>query len=292
MTVTLHNDLLTVAIEDKGAQLASILGADGVQYLWQGDPEIWARRAPILFPIIGRLKGGQYTLGDRTYTIGQHGFARDMVFAVTEQSDTSVSFQLTDTQQTRLVYPFAFRLTVTYSLEGSRLTKHHLVENCSDTTMYYELGAHDGFRAPLAAGERMSDYAVRLPGLDAIRPYGMDGACMLTPQGKSYPLSNGRMPLTPATYGLDTVVLPCPLQGRVMLVDGLDRPRVTLECAQFPYLGIWTQNKPFPTNYVCIEPWSTLPDAVFCGRGLADKPGIRILAPGACEALAYTTVFE
>lgn len=292
MIVTIANECLTVGIEDFGAQLASVRSHSGTEYLWQGDADIWARRAPILFPILGRLKDNTYLLQGQPYTIPTHGFARDMVFEVVEQSPTRASFRLTDTPETRKVYPFAFSLTVTYALEGSRLTKSHRIENHSSVEMLYELGAHDGFQAPLSQGEKMGDYAIRLPGLDAIAPYGMDEACMVTPKGDSIPLTEGRMPLTPATYGLDTVILDQPPQARAVLADGQDRPRVTVDFGDFAYLGIWTQNKPFDTNYVCIEPWTTLPDATFVGRELGDKAGIRRLAPGASEVLAYTTTFE
>lgn len=292
MIVTIANECLTVDIEDFGAQLASVRSHSGTEYLWQGDADIWARRAPILFPILGRLKDNTYLLQGQPYTIPTHGFARDMVFEVVEQSPTRASFRLTDTPETRKVYPFTFSLTVTYALEGSRLTKSHRIENHSSVEMLYELGAHDGFQAPLSQGEKMGDYAIRLPGLDAIAPYGMDEACMVTPKGDSIPLTEGRMPLTPATYGLDTVILDQPPQARAVLADGQDRPRVTVDFGDFAYLGIWTQNKPFDTNYVCIEPWTTLPDATFVGRELGDKAGIRRLAPGASEVLAYTTTFE
>ena len=60
----------------------------------------------------------------------------------------------------------------------------------------------------------------------------------------------------------------------------------------FPYLGLWTQDKPFDTNYVCIEPWTTLPDGTFVGRALADKQGIRTLEAGQSETLTYTTLFD
>ena len=292
MIVTIANECLTVDIEDFGAQLASVRSHSGTEYLWQGDADIWARRAPILFPILGRLKDNTYLLQGQPYTIPTHGFARDMVFEVVEQSPTRASFRLTDTPETRKVYPFAFSLTVTYALEGSRLTKSHRIENHSSVEMLYELGAHDGFQAPLSQGEKMGDYAIRLPGLDAIAPYGMDEACMVTPKGDSIPLTEGRMPLTPATYGLDTVILDQPPQARAVLVDSQDRPRVTVDFSQFPYLGIWTQAKPFDTNYVCIEPWSTLPDATFVGRELKEKAGIRSLQPGGVEELSYTTTFE
>lgn len=292
MIVTLNNEFLTVEIEDVGAQLASITAKDGTQYLWQGDPDIWPRRAPLLFPILGRLKDSQYTLGEEVYTIPTHGFCRDALFAVEQHSETSVSFRLTDSEETRKVYPFSFVLTVTYTLEENRLIKAHKVENHSQQTMYYELGGHDGFRAPLAEGEKMSDYAVRIPGLEAIQPYAMNEELMLIPKNVIVPLHDGRIALKPSVYGQDTVILDQFPQSKAVLVDGQDRPRVTMEFGDFSYLGIWTMDKDFDTNYVCIEPWTTLPDGTFVGRGLKDKAGIRALEPGQSETLTYTTTFE
>lgn len=293
MIVTLQNECLTVDIEDLGAQLASVRNHHGTEYLWQGDADIWARRAPILFPILGRLKDNTYLLDGVAHKIGQHGFARDCIFELVEHSDTQAVFRLTDNAETRRLYPFSFSLTITYTLEGNRLTKNHRVKNRSEQVMYYELGVHDGFRAPLEENETMAQYAIRLPGLDdAITPYGMDEQAMVTPKGESIPLENGRLSLTPATYNLDTVILDQPPKARAVLVDGQDRPRVTVDFPQFPYLGIWTQDKPFDTNYVCIEPWSTLPDATFVGRELKEKAGIRSLQPGQAEELSYTTTFS
>ena len=118
MLVTISSSALTVKIEDLGAQLASVRSPDGTEYLWQGDPNIWARRAPILFPVLGRLRDSRYLLDGVPYTIPTHGFARDSVFTVVDQAPDSVSFQLTDSPETQVCYPFAFSLTVTYTLPG------------------------------------------------------------------------------------------------------------------------------------------------------------------------------
>ena len=285
MICTIQNQCLTVQVEDLGAQLASIRTPDGEEYLWQGNPDIWARRAPILFPFIGRLREGSYDLDGTAYAISTHGFARDMAFTVTEQGPDRVSLRLTDTPETRAVYPFAFGLTVTYALEGNRLVKSHRVENRSDRDMLYELGAHDGFRVP----GPMKEWSVRLPGLEAVRLYGMDGQLMVTPPGEPVPLTEGALPLTPASFGLDTLILDSPPGARAVLTDPLGRPRVAVTFLDFPYLGLWTADKPFDTGYVCIEPWSSLPDATFVGRELGDKAGVRRLAPGESETLSYTT---
>lgn len=292
MIYTLQSEILTVEIEDLGAQLASIRTKDGTEYLYQGNPEVWARRAPILFPIIGRLQNNTYLLNGVSYTISNHGFARDMVFSVVSHSVHSVTFQLKDTPETKKVYPFSFVLTVTYTLEENRLTKSHTIENCSDDTMYYELGAHDGFQAPLSSNESMGDYSILLPNVTAIQPYGMNEHCMLTPKLPPIPTPDSRIALTPATYHLDTVVLDRTDPATVILCDSHQNPRVTVEYQDFPYLGIWTQAKPFDTNYVCLEPWSSLPDAVFAGRELSEKVGICALQPSQRETLTYTVSFS
>ena len=64
MIVTIQNECLTVDIEDLGAQLASVRNHHGTEYLWQGDADIWARRAPILFPVLCGLKDNTYLLDD------------------------------------------------------------------------------------------------------------------------------------------------------------------------------------------------------------------------------------
>ena len=201
MTYTLSNDLLTVSIQDAGAQLCSVRSAGGTEYLWQADPAVWGRHAPLLFPLIGRLQDSQYTLDGRAWSISTHGFARDAQFQVSEQGPTALSFQLEDSEETRRVYPFSFVLTVTYTLEGSRLTKAHRVENRSAVPMLYELGGHDGFRTPLEPGETMADYAVTISGVEELRPYGMDSRCMLTIGEARFPLEEGASPCLPGPSG-------------------------------------------------------------------------------------------
>ena len=292
MVYEIHNEFLSVKIEDAGAQLASVKDRTGTEYLWQGDPDIWPRRAPLLFPIIARLKDNRYLLEGEAWTIPTHGFCRSAPFTVAEQAEDRISFRYRDTEETRKVYPFAFSLTVAYHLEGRSLKKTHTVENPGNKPMPYELGGHDGWRAPIGGGERMDDYAIRFPGVEEIQPYGMDAENMITPKTEIYRLNNGRMPLKPSVYGLDTIILDALPQRRAILEDGGGKPRLSVEFNDFPYLGVWTAAKDFDTNYVCIEPWTTLPDAVFAGRELTEKAGIRILQPGHSETLSYSVTIH
>ena len=291
--IILKNEVLTAAIDEKGAQLCSVKGADGTEYIWQADPKVWGRHAPLLFPVIGRLKDSRYTLEGKTYTIGAHGFARDAMFEVAEQSETSVSLRITDTPETLEKWPFRFALTVTFTLEGNTLRKTCKVDNRDDRTMYYEIGSHDGFNAPNCPGETMSDWAIRIPGVEVLEPYGMDESFMMTPKGeRKIDLEGGRIPLKPMTYGLDTIVLSDLPVRKAQLVDGAGKARVTMEFEDYDYLALWTMDLPMDTNYVCIEPWTTMPDAVFVGRDLSEKAGIRTLEPGQSEERTYLTRFE
>ena len=59
----LENKDLKIAIKNHGAELSSIQKkATNTEYLWQADPAYWGRHAPVLFPIVGRLKEDMLSL--------------------------------------------------------------------------------------------------------------------------------------------------------------------------------------------------------------------------------------
>lgn len=292
MNITLKNDKLTVVISTLGAEIQSMTTPSGTELMWQADPAIWGRHAPLLFPIIGRLKDQQYTLEGKVIKISQHGFARDTEFTVDQQSDTSVAFSITDSPETKKVYPFSFRLSITYRLKDNVLEKVHTVTNRSDCVMPYEIGGHDGYRTTLNPGESMADYAIEFPGQTEIHPFQMDEHCFLTPEKLSYPLVDGKLPMPPKVLGLDTVVLEKLPVNRVTLSNCKNPIRLTVEFADFDYLGIWTMPMDFDTHYVCIEPWTTLPECTFVSSELSGKAGIRLLQPGQTESLSYTVTVE
>src|SRR4051812_44432303 len=115
----LFNDQLQIVIAEKGAELQHIIRKDSqLEYLWNADPAFWAKKSPVLFPIVGTLKNNTYTYKGKNYTLGRHGFARDHVFTIEEQTNTRVVFTLTDTEHTLPVYPFNFKFSVVYTLDG------------------------------------------------------------------------------------------------------------------------------------------------------------------------------
>ena len=86
MQYTIENELFTVVIDSKGAELSSMRSkASGTEYVWQADPSIWARHAPILFPFVGRLK-------DKTYTVLCEGYAKDGVLNGRTEGNVMIEF--------------------------------------------------------------------------------------------------------------------------------------------------------------------------------------------------------
>ena len=57
MQATIHNEFLTLTVDTHGAEAVSLKNAAGQEMLWQADPAVWKRHAPILFPWTGKLTG-------------------------------------------------------------------------------------------------------------------------------------------------------------------------------------------------------------------------------------------
>ena len=290
-TFVLENGALSVIISPVGAELQSVV-CGGVERMWSGDPAVWGRRAPLLFPLIGRLRDGWYANGGRRVDAPMHGFCRDRLFSAEQVSDVRVRFETASDERIRAVYPFDFRLTVDFTLEGSSIVKSHTVENLGDVPLPFELGGHEAYATRLLPGEHMADYFARFEGADALEMFGMDGEGILALPKIEVPLEAGRLTKTPEQLGIDTIVLENVPGSRVTLASTANPYEVEVEFPDFPYLGIWTKAGQDDARYLCLEPWSALPDAHFSPRELAEKPGVRVLAPGERATLAYRMTFR
>ncbi len=293
MTYTIENEKFSVSIDSRGAELCSMRSKQtGIEYVWQAEPSIWARHAPVLFPIIGRLKDKTYSVGGKSYQITQHGFGRDLEFACAEQTDTSIALMLTPNEYTRSMYPFDFAFTVRYTLEGNTLKKQHITTNCGDTDMYYEVGGHDAYNVALEPNETMEDYYVDFGSGDAIYPLINDDALMITKDKRTVPLKDGKLFLSGELFKLDALILDDCQPRTVSIRSKKSKHVICMKFENFPYLGIWSKYTGANTNYVCIEPWSTLPDANYLDHALENKIGVRRLAPKSNEILTFTTTVE
>ena len=155
--LTLRSSGIETTIKAHGAELCSLKDAQGNELIWQAGTA-WPRHAPLLFPIVGRLKNDQLRHQGATYPMTQHGFARDQLFEWGERDTTACSLTLRDSAVTRAHYPFAFRLAVTYRLQAADLDVTLAITNTGDEMLPASIGAHPAFNWPLVEGVAKESY--------------------------------------------------------------------------------------------------------------------------------------
>ena len=86
MLYTLENEKFKIIANNNGAELSSISSKeDGIEYLWNGNKKYWGYHAPVLFPIVGKVKDGIYRVDGKEYNLPQHGLARVSEFELIEK---------------------------------------------------------------------------------------------------------------------------------------------------------------------------------------------------------------
>ena len=277
MLYHIENEHLFCAVDDQGAQLHSLQDrAGGTEYLWQGDPAVWYGQAPVLFPIVGRLKDDKFRWQGREYTLPKHGFARKSAFRLLECKGAQVSFILESDEKKRECYPFEFALQLDYRLEGRALVAEATVKNQGESEMYFSIGAHPGFNC--AMGD-----ILRFDQPETLDSLWIDEEAMLA--GGSYPVLQNATDITlhAHLFDKDALILKDIKSKHVTLVRN-NKPCIKFDIGGAPVLGLWA--KP-GAAYVCIEPWYGLNDSGEYTPDLSQKPLIQRLAPGGAFVQAW-----
>lgn len=278
MLHTIQNKHLTVTVEEAGAQLRSIQGKDGTEYLWQGDDRYWKNRAPNLFPYVGRLKEGYYHLDGQTYRMQIHGIAPYKDFHLVSNDGNRMVLEMTDDMDTLQQYPRQFAFRVIYELKDSALQICYEVENRDERIMYFGLGGHPGFNVPLVPGKSFEDYRLRFEETADCREVILTPDCFITDMTRPFHLEEGTtLPLRHALFDNDAIVLTQMARSICLEAEGDDHS-VTVSYPQMPYLGLWHRPKT-DAPYVCIEPWCSLPSGTEV-TVFENKKDLLSLAPG------------
>lgn len=289
--IELTNDILTLHIQEKGAEMCSLIkNTNKQEYIWKGDPQYWKRHAPVLFPIVGSVWNGEYRIDEQVYHLSQHGFARDLDFEVLETSDNKAVFQLKSSPDTLKVYPYEFILKITWQLTGNSVKVTWTVENPTDETIYFQIGAHPAFNYP--------DFNV----YDAVRGYFKTGSdkiiyrllgekgCLNTRKSYTLHSENGLYSLRHYLFDNDALVIENGQTGAVTLLDKQQKPYLTVKF-DAPVLGLWSPaGKKAP--FMCIEPWYGRCDEEHYAGDFRRKAWMNELAPHKVFEKSYTVVIE
>lgn len=282
MLTRIANEHLTVDVSSLGAEMQSLTSSDGREWLWDGDAAFWAGRSPILFPIVGKAPDNRLTIDGTSYEMNQHGFARRSEFALVESSAEKCRYELTASDATRAVYPFAFRLAVDHLLDGRTLTIAAEVANLDDKLLPFGIGFHSAFPWPLPGAGRLHHTITLDNGAEPALVRIENG--LRRPHKLASPFHQGHLVLDPAFFEEDAMIFP-EGAGEGLTYGAEGGPALKFRFENLPNLALWT--KP-GAPFLCVEPWhGTAPEAG-AGDDIADRPYTLSLAPGGTARFAFS----
>lgn len=283
----IKNEELTAKINTHGAELVSLIcNATGKEYIWNADEAFWKRSSPVLFPFVGCTRNLSYTYEGKEYPMTQHGFARDMEFDINFKEDTEIWFQVTETEETKKIYPFEFVLMLGYVLEGDSLHVKWKVVNEGSKTMYFSIGAHPAFFCPSHEGEKQTDCMLRFDCKSGFT-YGLVNNDGLVVSDSNYlTLDNGEVPIDEHFFDEGAYIIENDQTHAIALVGSDHKAYVTVKF-DAPLVGVWSPPKK-SAPFVCIEPWYGRCDrADFMGE-LSEREWGNVLEPRQTFEACYT----
>ena len=290
MNAVLSNSLLQIEVSAHGAELTSILSLpDRKEYLFDADAKYWGRHAPILFPIVGSLKDKKLVINGQDWPMGQHGFARDMDFIQSLQSENSVCFTLESNGETEAKYPYDFRLTVCYELSGAEIRVNWHVENTGDQTMHYQIGGHPAFYCPVDSFlEKQSDYYLKFDTEEPIRYRLLNENGLLLDETYELLTDDGCFNIPETLFDRDALIVEGTQSKEVSLCRPDKKPYLSV-LFDAPLYGIWSPARK-QAPFICIEPWWGRADRADFAGDISDRDYDQALLPG--EAREYSFVIR
>lgn len=273
--VRIENEQLTVLINERGAELSSVIDRKfEIEYMWSGDPAYWGRHSPVLFPIVGSLKNNIYRYKGEEYTLPRHGFAREKKFTVSEDGTT---FNLSSNEETKKVYPFDFLLSIQYNLNANELKVTYTVENTGSEIMYFSLGAHPAFAVPIGNNGNYEDHFLEFNREENADKWPITKEGLISSSPVPFLKNQKFLPLTKTLFEKDALVLKGLKSDCISIRSNKDNNGIDFLFKGFPYFGIWAAKG---ADFVCLEPWCGIADNETHDQDLETKEGINKLVLG------------
>lgn len=277
MIYTAENALLTLGVKEMGAELTSLKSKKtGYEYIWCGNTDIWYGQSPILFPIIGRLLDDKYRLNGVEYTMPKHGIVRKRPFKLFERTDDSLTFVISDDEETLKSYPYKFELFVKFILTENGLKVSHTVVNKNDGVMYYSFGAHPGFNCKIGD-------TIEFQHAQTLRTERIDGESILIDETFPVIENSKKIVITKDIFDNDALILSGITDKKLSLLLGGGR-KIDFNFDS-PVLGIWAKKN---APYVCIEPWWGINDSYDKKSDLSEKRLIMSLEKGEARTFEWS----
>ena len=289
---TVSGDLLKISVQDKGAELCSIISKKtGNEFMWNANPDVWGSYAPVLFPIIGALKDNEFLYEGKSYSVPKHGFIRNNEnLKVKQVSNNCLEYSLKFDDESLKFYPFEFEFIVRYRLEGNTISVEHVVLNHSeDKPLFFSVGGHPAFKCPITDGESYEDYFLEFTEVEKVSTWEVLSNGLINTTTRPLIENSTILPLTNTLFNNDALILKDLKSKKVSLKSNKSTVSVTLEYPDFNYLGVWA--KP-GGQFVCIEPWLGISDSHSTDKDFTKKEGIIRLEANSEFIASYTIKIE
>lgn len=283
----INNDILSIAVKPTGAELSSLKNLNtGIEHLWQGNSEFWTGQAPNLFPVIGLLKDGEFTYEGKTYQMPKHGFVRhNENIKLKEKTDHKLVFELEFSEETLKIYPFKFKFQISYTLDQDKLEVAHKVINLDDKALYFSLGGHPAFNAPISNNEAYEDYYLEFDQKLDLSTHLLDQNGLVSANTEGILDNEDKIRLHKNLFDNDALIFKNIQAKKVSLKSQNSGEILNVEYSDFKNLGIWA--KP-GAPYVCIEPWLGIADLADTNKEFKTKEGIEKLESNTDFTATYT----
>ncbi len=277
--LTLSNNQLSVLISEIGAEVQSIKSVEtGHEYLWNGDARWWSGHSPILFPIVGGMWNGTCRIHGTEWQIPKHGFVRRAPWHVDEQTNTQVRLSFHSTVGTFQHFPFAYCLTVTYTLHEKTLSATFHVHNLSNCDLHFQLGGHPAIALPDWKEENPVDGYLKLEGSASYVVRVGEQGCW-QPEHHAVPqTADGLVPITVDTFSHEALIFP-EHQVKAAIVLNLQKQPIARVACESPVWLFW-QPQGVHTPFICCEPWYGLCDEQGFEGDISQRPYINCAHAG------------
>lgn len=289
MIYRIHNEQASAEIDSLGAQLKSYKNSRGTEYLYQPQEGFWQGSAPVLFPIVGKLKGGKTIIDGKEYSMGGHGFARHIEFSIAARSEDSITFELLSSEETLKQYPFRFKFQVVFSLDGTKLTNMFKVYNAGSREMLFCVGGHPAFRCPMDEEDSFENYMVEFEQKETVfRPFVTEDGLIDFKKTTEFLKDESEFSLTRPMFDNDAVCFTNLKSRKVKLYSKKTGNGVSMDFDGFPYFAVWTQGNRLEAPFVCLEPWTSMADSPDTSGNFEDKIGMLSLRPQGEYSVSFT----
>ena len=268
----IENDSLKVMFNNEGTITSIFDKVNDSELVHQLDEEGWKFQDVTIFPLIGSY---DYEVDGVNYHISsRHGFVRNREFTCVKNSEEEITFSYSSDDEDLAIYPFKFRLEVTYLLKGRELTTSYLVNNLDSKRMYYSLGNHLAIRA-------------------------REGDRILTFDSRIYmKLNNGVIEVDNKNVKDDLVISKDLFKelDTIVMINESDKVVVLTKTHKVTYrfnsplFALWTNKD--TSNFICVEPWYGIGSYLNEPKELKERLYINELEPSSIRKHTHSINFE